>query len=457
MVSEHTSLEREAYHLNALALVKEINWLETVLEARLKLHFGQTCEVNSIFEIPAPKLSEEESVYAEFVNFYQLTVSERLMLMLALVPHVSPQVLDAFFAQNLTINRGFTEFGGLKGTAHGGFIPTGETALFLLAGNDLSRRFKAQQLFDTDHLFKIHNILWLAPSPANEPLFCGQLIINDEYVDLLTGGKLRKPNFSMDFPAKRITSTLEWENLVVDKHTMQQLNDIKIWLEHGGTLMNEWGMKKQLKPGYKTLFHGPPGTGKTLTAALFGKFSELDVYRVDLSMVVSKYIGETEKNLEKVFAKAEHKNWILFFDEADALFGKRTSISDAHDKYANQEIAYLLQRLEDYNGLVILSSNMRSNLDEAFSRRLNSVIHFPVPKSPERLILWQKAFSEQCQLADDLDLAAIAEKYELAGGSIINVVQYASLMALSRKETVIRQSDILAGIRKEFRKEGKTV
>jgi SpoVK/Ycf46/Vps4 family AAA+-type ATPase len=181
------------------------------------------------------------------------------------------------------------------------------------------------------------------------------------------------------------------------------------------------------------------------------------VYRVDLSMVVSKYIGETEKNLEKVFAKAEHKNWILFFDEADALFGKRTSISDAHDKYANQEIAYLLQRLEDYNGLVILSSNMRSNLDEAFSRRLQSVIHFPVPKSPERFTLWQKAFSEKCQLADDLDLSVIAEKYELAGGSIINAVQYASLMAISRKETVIRQSDILAGIRKEFRKEGKTV
>jgi AAA+ superfamily predicted ATPase len=457
MVSEYPEVEIPTYHLNALALLEEINWFETVLQTRLKLHFGQASDVSTIYDIPAPILAEEESVYAEFVNFYQLTISERLILMLALVPHISPQILDTFFLQNAAIGRGYTEFGGLKGTAHGGFIPTGETALFLLAGNDLSRRFKAQQLFDPDHLFKIHNILWLAPSPANEPLFCGQLLINDEYVDLFTGGKLRKPNFSMDFPAKRITSTLEWDDLVVDKHTMQQLNDIKIWLEHGGTLMNEWGMKKQLKPGYKTLFHGPPGTGKTLTAALFGKFSGLDVYRVDLSMVVSKYIGETEKNLEKVFAKAEHKNWILLFDEADALFGKRTSISDAHDKYANQEIAYLLQRLEDYNGLVILSSNMRSNLDEAFSRRLHSVIHFPVPKSPERLTLWQNSFSKQCKLADDVVLAAIADKYELAGGSIINAVQYASLMALSRQENIIRQSDILEGIRKELRKEGKTL
>ena len=457
MVNEAPIVKKDAYHLNAIDLLDEINWFENVIQARLKLHYGEECEVASIYEIAAPELSEKESIYTEFIRFYDLSFSERLMLMLALLPHICPHVLDVFFAKNQSKDRVTTEFGGLKGAAHSGFIPTGETAMFILAGNDLSKRFRVQELFDADHLFKIHNILWLGSSPSNEPIFCGQLLINDEYVDLFTGGKLRKPNFSMDFPAKRITSTLEWNDLVVDNHTMQQLNDIKIWLEHGSKLMNEWGMKKQLKPGYKALFHGPPGTGKTLTAGLFGKLAGLDVYRVDLSMVVSKYIGETEKNLEKVFAKAEHKNWILFFDEADALFGKRTSISDAHDKYANQEIAYLLQRLEDYNGLVILSSNMRSNVDEAFGRRLQSVIHFPVPKSHERFNLWQKAFSDQCELADDLDLYAIAEKYELAGGSIINVVQYASLMALNRKENVIRQNDILEGIRKEFRKEGKTV
>jgi AAA+ superfamily predicted ATPase len=457
MVTEAPTAKIDAFHLNALDLLDEIKWFEEVIQTRLKIHYAEACEVSSIYEIAAPELSKKESIYAEFVRFYDLTFSERLILMLALLPHVCPQVLDLFLPKTQSKDRANTEFGGLKGAAHSGFLPTGETAMFLLAGDDLSKRFRAQQLFDPEHLFKIHNILWLGTSPANEPIFCGQLLINEEYVDLFTGGKLRRPNFSMDFPAKRITSTLEWDDLVVDDHTMRQLNDIKIWLEHGSKLMNDWGMKKQLKPGYKALFHGPPGTGKTLTAGLFGKLTGLDVYRVDLSMVVSKYIGETEKNLEKVFAKAEHKNWILFFDEADALFGKRTSISDAHDKYANQEIAYLLQRLEDYNGLVILSSNMRSNVDEAFGRRLQSVIHFPMPKSHERFTLWQKAFSDQCQLADDLDLYAIAEKYEVAGGSIINVVQFASLMALNRKENVIRQHDILDGIRKEFRKEGKTV
>lgn len=457
MVNHQPILNTEAHYLNAVDLVKEIEWFGKVLDTRLKLHFGEDCQYQDIYEIDAPAYSLQPSVFTEFIRFYQLSFNERLVLMLALLPHINPQMLDVFFARNKSSERGHTEFGGLKGTAHSGFLPTGETVLFLLAGTDLGRRFKVQQLFDTDHVFRTHNILWLSSSPANEPVFSGQLLINDEYVDFFTGGKLRKPMFSMDFPAKRISTTLEWEDLVLDAHTMQQLNEIKIWLAHGSKLMNEWEMKKRLKPGYKALFHGPPGTGKTLTAGLFGKLANVDVYRVDLSMVISKYIGETEKNLEKVFAKAEHKNWILFFDEADALFGKRTSISDAHDKYANQEIAYLLQRLEDYNGLVILSSNMRSNVDDAFGRRIQSIIHFPVPKYAERLHLWKQSYSTHTTFANNVDMELIAEKFELAGGSIINVAQYSSLMALNRNENIIRYTDIIDGIKKEYQKEGKTI
>lgn len=457
MVSKQHILNTDPHYLNAEDLVQEAGWFATVLETRLKLHFGEESQFRDIDEPEPPDFSQSQSVFAEFIRFYQLTSTERLVLMLALLPHINPQMLDVLFNQNKSSERGFTEFGGLKGTAHSGFLPTGETALFLLAGNDLAKRFKAQELFDAGHVFQIHHILWLASPPASEPLFSGQLLINDEYVDLFTGGKLRKPLFSMDFPAKRITTTLEWEDLILDAHTMQQLNEVKIWLEHGSRLMNDWEMKKRLKPGYKALFHGPPGTGKTLTAGLFGKLANVDVYRVDLSMVISKYIGETEKNLEKVFTKAEHKNWILFFDEADALFGKRTSISDAHDKYANQEIAYLLQRLEDYNGLVILSSNMSSNVDEAFGRRLQSIIHFPMPKYSERLHLWNKSYSTHTSFAQNVDMEQIADKFELAGGSIINVVQYSSLMALNRRENVIRYADIIEGIKKEYLKAGKTI
>jgi SpoVK/Ycf46/Vps4 family AAA+-type ATPase len=261
----------------------------------------------------------------------------------------------------------------------------------------------------------------------------------------------------MEFPARRLSTSLNWADLVVDEFTAQQLDELRIWVQHGARLYDDWGMSKKLKPGYKVLFHGPPGTGKTLTASLLGKLYNLDVYRVDLSMVISKYIGETEKNLEKVFKKAENKNWILFFDEADALFGKRTTISDSHDKYANQEIAYLLQRLEDYRGLVILASNMRNNVDEAFTRRLQAIIHFQAPRARERLRLWHNAFSRQCQPPGAAELERIAQQYELSGGAIMNVVQYASLMALNRNSSHIQADDLLQGIRKEFKKEGKTI
>lgn len=457
MVSDSTAIVKDLPQLNALDLLKEIGWFGKVLEARMQLYFDKECEWQDIHEIPAPEHAFSKSVYAEFLQFYKLSPYERLLLLLALLPHIYPQALDPFFSRNPHTERGYTEFGGLRGTAHSGFLPTGETALFLLGGNDLGRRFKVQQLFEEEHIFKKHNILGVAPPPANEPFFCGQLTINEEYVDFFTGGKLRQPSFSMDFPAKKISSCHDSNDLVLDTHTQSQLDDIILWLEQGQKLLGDWEMKGKIKPGYKALFHGPPGTGKTLTAGLLGTIAQKEVYRIDLSMVVSKYIGETEKNLEKVFAKAENKNWILFFDEADALFGKRTSISDAHDKYANQEIAYLLQRLEDYNGLVILSSNMKNNVDDAFGRRLQAIVHFPVPKAPERLRLWKQAFSSHCSLAEDVQLEKIANKFEIAGGSIINVVQYASLKALRRKENLIRYIDIFEGIQKELRKEGKTI
>jgi SpoVK/Ycf46/Vps4 family AAA+-type ATPase len=250
---------------------------------------------------------------------------------------------------------------------------------------------------------------------------------------------------------------MNWEDLVVDEFTAHQLDELRIWLQHGQTLYEQWGMSSKLKPGYKALFHGPSGTGKTLTAALLGKLYDLDVYRIDLSMVISKYIGDTEKNLEKVFKKAENKNWILFFDEADALFGKRTTISDSHDKFANQEISYLLQRLEDYRGLVILASNMSNNVDEAFTRRLQSIIHFQKPQPRERFQLWTNAFSKACSPPAQEELMRIAQQYDMSGGSIMNVVQFASLQALNRNENLIMVDDLVEGVKKEYRKEGKTI
>jgi hypothetical protein len=301
------------------------------------------------------------------------------VLVLALIPHVQPQILDIFFAKNSHFDRGYTEFGGIKGNYFGGFIPTGETAMFMLAANDLYQRQQFMRLFEEDHIFAREHILWLDNPHASEPFLSGVLTLSEDMVDMFCSGKLRKPKFNLDFPAKRITTQMDWSDLVLETDIKVQINEIKAWIKHGETLLYDWGFEKRIKPGYKSLFHGPSGTGKTLTATLIGKETGKDVYRIDLSMIVSKYIGETEKNLSKIFDKATNKDWILFFDEADALFGKRTNVSDAHDRYANQEVSFLLQKIEDHPGLVILASNMKSNIDEAFTRRFQSMIHFPVP------------------------------------------------------------------------------
>ncbi|MEE4287500.1 MAG: ATP-binding protein, partial [Mariniphaga sp.] len=249
----------------------------------------------------------------------------------------------------------------------------------------------------------------------------------------------------------------EWDDLVVQEHVLQGLEEIKDYVWHGRNLKDKFQFGKKIKPGFKVLFTGPPGTGKTLTASLLGKYCGMDVYRIDLSMVVSKYIGETEKNLSRVFDQAESKNWILFFDEADALFGKRSNTSDSHDRYANQEVSFLLQRMEDFDGLVILSSNFKKNIDEAFFRRFQLVLDFELPNAHQRYILWEKSKTSQFEYDNDVDLEYLAEQHELSAASIVNVLHYSILKCLRRKDNVIRLKDIQAGLRMERIKEGKSI
>ena len=462
-MDETTPLHRMADVLtdNAQDLDRELTWFAEVLDARLRLYFKQDREsentVASIFDLPPPDLSQSNSYYAQFIRQHEFSSGERLTLLLALIPHIRPQLLDVLWTKNQEIDRGFTEFGGLQGTTHGGFIPTGETVAFLLAGDDLSTRFKLMRLFEGDHPFARYNILYLAPVASGEPLLSGALVLSREYLYRFTTGIERKPNFNSEFPARLIETELDWEHLVLPFSTLEQLDEIKHWILHGHTLLQDWEMYHKLQPGFTSLFYGPPGTGKTFSACLLGKHCGCDVYKIDLSAIVSKYIGETEKNLAKIFDMAEHKQWILFFDEADALFGKRTKVDDSHDRYANQEISFLLQRIEEFNGVTILASNLKGNIDDAFIRRFQSVVHFPMPKATERLRIWKNAFSAKAVLEEKIDLGRLADKYDLSGGIIMNVVRYSSLKALSRNENRISLEDIEEGIRREFLKEGRTV
>ena len=285
-----------------------------------------------------------------------------------------------------------------------------------------------------------------------DPIMDGRLLLSKEIVHLLCYGETIKPKFGANFPAKEVTTLMRWDDLIVNETVLSQINQIKLWIKHQKTLLEEWNMKKQVLPGYRTLFYGPSGTGKTLTATLLGLEFNRPVYRIDLSQVVSKFIGETEQNLEKIFNQAEHKNWILLFDEADALFGKRTSTKSSNDRYANQEVSYLLQRVENFNGLVILTSNFKNNIDDAFLRRFNSIIKFSKPNTEERFKLWQNAKPKNIEIDEEL-LYQLASNYELTGAQIVSAVMHASLLAIEQDQKFLSKDNLLLGIKEEFNKE----
>ncbi len=441
---------------NSESIERETIWLGKVIDASIKLYFHNKCHFKSISEIQPPDLDNDNSGYSSLVKSMGFGYEERLVLILALSPHIQPHLLDIFFTRNSNFDRGFSEFGGIKGKSHGGFLPTGETALFILSGGNIKTRLLTKNILNESSLFR-ENILKLLPVETGEPIMAGALVVSDEYLSLVISGKTNKPDFNMFFPAKLVTTQLKWSDLVLEKHVKDELEEIKHWIIHGHALLNDKIIGKKIKPGYKSLFYGPPGTGKTLAACLIGKSTGKDVYRVDLSMVVSKYIGETEKNLANIFDMGQNKNWVLFFDEADALFGKRSLTSSSNDRYANQEVAYLLQRIEDYPGVIILASNLKANLDEAFARRFQSMIYFPMPAFSERLALWKNTLAESIELHPDVELDKIAEKYSLSGGAISNVLRYCTLKAIAHQNKFVTNNSILEGVKREYKKVGKTI
>ncbi len=432
----------------------EFEYLKELIQHRLDTYFN--IENNTVAP-EMPQYSKWGLFVPEMFEKAELNDEEKTIVLLALCPHIHSNLLDSIIQNKLSSTGDFPQLGGLRGKNFRGFLPTGETSLFLLAGDDIEKRKEILEVFNSDHFFARHRILWLEEPPEGEPRMSGKIVFSQEYVELLTLGKVSKPAFSMKFPAEIIETEMQWEDLVLNEETYKQIQELQTWITHGDTLLHDWGMSKKLKPGYRALFHGPPGTGKTLTANLLGKYTGKDVYKIDLSMVVSKFIGETEKNLANLLAKAEKTENILFFDEADALFGKRTNVRDAHDKYANQEVSYLLQRIESYKGLVILASNLKSNIDDAFVRRFQSIIHFPLPKMSERLAIWKKAFPKTVRFHADVDFVQIAQRYELSGAEIMNIVQYACLCSLNANKKTIYQSDVIHGIQREFQKGGRVM
>ena len=445
-------VDPDALAANARDLEAELDWFVRIRDARFKGYFD-LASIPDLEPTPPPPDFGSSSHYARFIAELAPEPDERLALVLSLVPHLRPRLLDVFHIRNTTFDRRFTEFGGVRG-ADDSFHPTPETLAFLLGSESLMTRIRVAALIEPGRSLARLNVLRATPASIEDDPMKAPLRLSPEALGRILWGEIRGPEFGARFPALRLDTALEWDDLVLHPGIRAQVGEIAAWIEHGPTLMNDWGMRRKLRPGYRSLFYGPPGTGKTMTATLIGKSTGRPVYRVDLSLVVSKYIGETEKNLGRVFDAAQSRDWILFFDEADALFGRRGETRDAHDRYANQEVSFLLQRIEMYDGIAILASNLRENIDPAFARRFESIIHFPMPRAEERAEIWRRGIPREARLAADVDLEEIAREHPLSGGAIMNAVRFAALAALSDGARPIARSHLLQAIRREYSKEG---
>ncbi len=264
---------------------------------------------------------------------------------------------------------------------------------------------------------------------------------------------------------RKLPAVFTWNDLVLPPRAQQPLREICLSVKHRLRIREDWGFGRRLAlgRGLNVLFAGPSGTGKTMAAQIIARDLGLDLYQIDLANVVSKYIGETEKNLGAIFRAAQRSNAILFFDEADALFGKRAEVKDAHDRYANLEVAYLLQKMEEYDGIVILATNLSKNIDEAFRRRLQHSVEFPFPEADLRERIWRGVFPAEAPLDPDIDFGFLARQFELSGGNIRNVGLAAAVFAAedgngsipSPERHGIRMRHLIVATARELQKLGK--
>jgi ATPase family associated with various cellular activities (AAA) len=439
-------------------LESEIKWLTEVIALRFP-KAGDSYTYNEEADwrtLPPPDLLNKKGPYPALVNHFKLGSEERLLLALTFARQVYMTALRTLSDISILNTDLQDETGCYVLTENRSLVITFNALLTLIAGRNLAKRQQARNAVLRDGQLLINQIIELELPPKYNPQFGDTEkipVLAAEYAEFLQSGKPPRPDFGEGFPAQLISTALSWDHLIVPEPTMSEVHLAMRWMSHGTQVVERSG--GSVNKSFPILFFGPPGTGKSLTAKLIGKeFGKL-VFRIDLSMMVSKYIGETEKNLSRLFKRAEGKDWILFFDEADALFGKRTQVSDARDKWANLEMSYLLQRIEEYDGLCILASNLRDNIDGAMLRRFQFTICFPRPTEKQREELWRKLLPQGYSY-ENIDFKKVSQQ-DLTGSNIANILKQSALAAESQNRTVLSNTEIVRFIELELMKESRTI
>lgn len=430
-------------------LYHDINWLKSFIKNRLEFYFKGEPFVANTSELydQQKNTSEEADKYQKICSELKFNIEEKLILLICLAPHVKPEIFDFLRISNSEIKSKFSEFGGKFSENPVGFTPTIQTIFFLVYGGDIEKLPTLFSLLDESNPLIKENILKVNTNSSD--IFLNHTVTISEEIEqkvIFKKGNY-SPRFNTKFPAKKLTRDITLDQLILSETIKNEIDLIEKWLQ---VSQNQ---EAEDLGGFKTLFYGPPGTGKSVTASALGIKYNIDVYRIDSSQLVSKYIGETEQNLKNLFDIASNKNWILFFDEADSLFSKRTEVNTSNDRFANQQTNYLLQLVEDYNGLVVLATNNKPNMDKAFVRRFSSMIFFGVPNNLERKNLWESYLPKTN--TDQIDLSAISMKYQFTGGTIKSACDYLKLKFFD-DPLKIQTNDLEEACKRELKKYGKS-
>ncbi len=421
-------------------------WVSAMIDQRAMEVTNKT-QIKPILEIPEA-FSETDNPIGQIMHEAGCNHVNFTLLAIAL----TSKIYEGYFGPLTNLMKEHPQVGGIYIQKFKEFIPTLRTVAFFINGGSEENSALIYEQLKNSRLIK-EQIIELSPTPESDNFKNHTIRLHDNYFSYIATGKKPRLGIRPDFPAQQLVTQRTFDELILKDTTKDQLEDLIIYAKHHMELDADPDAAKLIKPGFIGLFYGPPGTGKSLTASVIGNELGIDVYRIDLSRMVSKYIGETEKNLEKVFQRFDGKNCILFFDEADSLFGKRSEVKDAKDRYANQEISYLLQRVEVFSGLVILASNLKENMDDAFKRRVLSWTYFPVPNEDERLQLWRVHLPDSFEYESDEMITSIARKYKLTGAYIANVVKLSCLRALGNNSRILTGEIIEPYITDIYRRE----
>lgn len=398
---------------------------------------------------------EASSAYANLINEYQLNDADRVMLNLAFTATFKPSVLLPFIlAANEPDKR--VRFGGQFRKDSPKFYPTVQTGIFLLAGDDEELSTYYHCYFNSKHKLFTSNLIVPQTDRETGSFLESEIMLNEQFLATILVGTPPRLDGDSGFPAKRSQRTHTLKDVVLNETTVTELEKLKRFARNMKEL---WDLPDsgKYRTNFISIFSGDPGTGKSHTAEAIGNELNLPVYKVNFAQLVSKYIGETEKNLERVFDRFSGQPNILFFDEAESIFSKRTEVKDSHDKHSNNEQSYLLQKIEEYNGIVVLATNVHNLtqfFDKAFQRRIRQIINFPFPEYPERLLLWQNALGSSFSYEEGL-VDRLAKDYQFTGGGIYNVISEGILEALDRKVNTITFELLEPAMKDEFKKTGR--